>query len=103
MTKNEKRPTYFKQEKEISNATTKDQCEMHRKNTIFLLSEMKNLSTKLSEIQKSIININNELKNMYSTGNSLIKNDITNFIETFSPFSFTDFNEFNKSIETSEN
>ena len=101
MSKNERKPTYYKTEKE-SNNTPKDQSEMYRKNTIFLLSEMKNLSTKLADIQRSITTINTELKNLYSSGSSLIRNDINTFIGSLSPFTYNELTEFTKSLETSE-
>ena len=77
-----------KSSKQSKENNIKQLCETHKKNVTTLLSNIKQLNSTLRQTETLIKTINSQIKTIYSDGNSLIQNEITNFLKTTEDFNF---------------
>ncbi|ELP87315.1 hypothetical protein EIN_095720 [Entamoeba invadens IP1] len=78
-----RRNYFFKQvsldEKSVSD---KQMCENFRKSTSQLLTDMKGVIQIFQSLKATVVSINNQLRSIYTFGNSIIANDVRNFLDS---------------------
>ena len=67
----------------------KQLCENHKRNVNTLLTNIKQLNSSLRQAEIMIKTINTQIKTIYSDGNSIIQNEVQDFLKTTEGFNFS--------------
>ncbi|KAL7716276.1 RGS domain-containing protein [Entamoeba marina] len=80
----------------------KQSYDSFRKGALNLLSEIKALDTLLKTVVKSVQDINNQIKQLYSNGNSIIQDEVQEFLERTEGFSLRSLPIIENEVNCSE-
>ncbi|KAL7716255.1 RGS domain-containing protein [Entamoeba marina] len=80
----------------------KQTFDVFKKNSLGLLADLKSFNYLLKSLEKSVHNINKQLRSLYFNGNSIIQNEVLQFLDRTDDFRLSNLNVFENEVSNSE-